>query len=96
MTDEEKSIVLPTGYVIKVNSGNLFKTNSENPKAPDYNGTVNVEGIAYRCALWKNDKGYLGIKFTPNKEVEEFTNTVSNDTTGTEQNKNDFDDDIPF
>lgn len=70
---ENKSIMTPSGYEIRENSGNIFKNNSENPKAPAYRGLVNVDGKGYDLALWKTEKGYLNIKFTEHKISEDGT-----------------------
>lgn len=64
---ENKSIKTATGYEIRVNSGNLFKNNSENPKAPQYRGLINCDGRGYDLALWKTEKGYLSVKLTEHK-----------------------------
>jgi hypothetical protein len=108
---EDKSIKTPSGYEIRENSGNLFKNNSENPKAPAYRGLVNVDGKGYDLALWKTEKGYLNIKFTEHKISEDGTREeykYDRKTTNLtpeqavkiiseDMNKKDeFNDDIPF
>lgn len=64
---EDKTIRTLTGYQIRENSGNLFKNNSDNPKAPQYTGLINCAGVGYQMALWKTEKGYLSIKLTEHK-----------------------------
>jgi hypothetical protein len=108
---EDKSIKTPSGYEIRENSGNLFKNNSENPKAPAYRGLVNVDGKGYDLALWKTEKGYLNIKFTEHKISEDGTReeykydrkttNLTPEQAGKiisdDMNKKDeFNDDIPF
>lgn len=40
-------------YEQKDNSGSIFKNDKKgNDKAPDYNGTIIVEGVEKRIALW--------------------------------------------
>ena len=70
---ENKSIMTPSGFEIRLNSGNLFKNDSDNPKAPAYKGLVNVNGEGYDLALWKTEKGYLNVKFTEHKISEDGT-----------------------
>lgn len=74
---EDKAIRTLTGYQIRVNSGNLFKNNSDNPKAPQYRGLVNIDGKGYDLALWKTEKGYLNVKFTEHKISEDGTREES-------------------
>ena len=106
---QDKSIKTHSGYEIRANSGNIFKNNSENPKAPSYKGLVNIDGKGYDLALWKTEKGYLNVKFTEHKisadgTREEYSYDHSSES---EQNikkaqesnnneKDDFGDDIPF
>lgn len=56
------------------NSGLLFEVNSENEKAPDYSGVINVEGNQYEIALWekefKNGVGF-GARIKPVSEEDE-------------------------
>lgn len=108
----DKSIMTQSGWEIRINSGNLFKNESENPKAPQYKGLVNVDGVGYDLALWKTEKGYLNVKFTEHKisadgTREEFASTADPSTVTeeqykkygmnkTENKKDEFDDDIPF
>ena len=59
-------------YVIKENSGTLFKNNKkDNDNAPDYTGKVNVHGHTLKIAAWVNTskKGnkYLSLKFSEPK-----------------------------
>ena len=109
---EDKSVM--TGkdgtWETKLNSGTLFKTQSENPNAPAYSGDVNVDGVHWRLAFWKNDKGYLSVKFTNpsafkgnidfNKIDHSPTKKLSNEETEALLNgkraKDEFNDDIPF
>jgi len=104
---EDKSIKTGTGYEIRVNSGNLFKNNSENPKAPSYRGLVNIEGVGYNLALWKTEKGYLNVKFTKHeitddgkRESYHYENseklTTPQAKTTMEKLEDEFNDDIPF
>ena len=108
---EDKSIKTPSGYEIRENSGNLFKNNSENPKAPAYRGLVNVDGKGFDLALWKTEKGYLNVKFTEHKISEDGTreeykyNSKTSDLTPEQAGKiisedmnkiDEFNDDIPF
>lgn len=106
---EDKSIKTASGYEIRVNSGNLFKNNSENPKAPQYKGLVNIDGTGYDCALWRTEKGYLNVKFTEHKisedgTREEYKYNNSSTLTKTDMSpdevskvlKDEFNDDIPF
>mgnify|MGYP003128059626 CR=1 FL=1 len=109
---EDKSVM--TGkdkqWETKLNKGTLFQNQSENPSAPDYTGDVNVDGVHWKLALWKNKKGYLGIEFTNpnafkgntdfNKIDHSPTKTLTNDETEALLNgkkaKDEFNDDIPF
>lgn len=51
-----------------LNSGALFPNdNKTSENAPDYTGSVNVEGKDLRIAGWKQEKGeltYLSLKFS--------------------------------
>ena len=57
-------------FEIKENTGSIFKNDykKDNPKAPDYKGTVNVGGKEHDIALWlsetKNGKKYFSVKFS--------------------------------
>ena len=108
---EDKSIKTATGYEIRVNSGNLFKNNSENPKAPAFRGLCNIDGRGFDVALRRTEKGYLNVKFTEHKISEDGTKQeykYDNKTTNLtpdqagkiiseDMNKKDeFNDDIPF
>ena len=45
---EDKSIKTATGYEIRVNCGNLFKNNSENPQASsDHHEDINKHNLKY-------------------------------------------------
>lgn len=105
----DKSIKTASGYEIRVNSGNIFKNNSEHPQAPSYKGLVNIDGKGYDLALWKTEKGYLSVKFTEHKISADGTREEYkyDSSQATEQNfkktqessndvKDDFGDDIPF
>lgn len=74
---EDKTIRTLTGYQIRENSGNLFKNDSDNPKAPSYKGLINVAGVGYQMALWKTEKGYLSVKLTEHKISEDGTREES-------------------
>tara|TARA_Y100000033_G_C2699449_1_gene87825 strand:+ start:114 stop:431 length:318 start_codon:yes stop_codon:yes gene_type:complete len=104
---ENKSITTASGFEIRLNTGNLFKNNSENPKAPAYKGLVNVNGQGYDLALWKTEKGYLNVKFTEHEIVHDkdglresyaYDSSSTNDKNLQEAEKTtvEFDDDIPF
>jgi hypothetical protein len=93
MMTDEKSVITATGWEIKLNSGNLFKNTSDNPKAPLYSGAVNIDGSEWRLALWKSEKGYLSCKFTQDNHVGgmDFDKPVPTENLSKEPN-----DDIPF
>jgi len=104
---EDKSIKTATGYEIRENSGNLFKNDSDNPKAPSYKGLVNIEGVGYQLALWKTEKGYLNVKFTKHeisdggkRESYHYENseklTPPQVKKTIEKLEDEFNDDIPF
>ena len=104
---EDKSIKTATGYEIRVNCGNLFKNNSENPQAPSYRGLVNIEGVGYNLAPWKTEKGYLNVKFTKHeitddgkRESYQYDNSKKlippQPETTMEKLEGEFNDDIPF
>lgn len=63
-------------FEIKPNTGNIFKNDKKgNDKAPDYKGTVNIEGKELEIALWVKEgkKGkYFSVAFKePYKKKEE-------------------------
>ena len=94
----EKSIETANGYQIKLNTGNLFKNVSTNEKAPNYTGTVNIDGNEWRLALWKNEKGYLSCKFSQDNHVggmpyPEKKESINNFPKNSNE---EFNDDIPF
>ena len=58
-------------YEHKENSGSLFKNDKKtSDKAPDYKGKANIDGVVKDVAAWKNEKGFLSLKFSDpyNKE----------------------------
>ena len=100
------SILTPKGFEIYENKGRLFRNKSENPNSPDFSGLVNVNGVGYDLALWKdNQEDWLNLSFTKHeidgeyqsyqydgsKNTEKLDETVEN-----KEKKGDFDDDIPF
>jgi hypothetical protein len=36
------------------NSGAIWKYTSDNPKAPQYKGNINVEGVEYKVSAWRD------------------------------------------
>ena len=93
----DKSIKTASGYEIKLNSGNLFKNDSDNPNAPLYTGTMNIDGAEWRLALWKNEK-YLSCKFSQDNHVggQDFNNQPKKISKPKAEVSNEFNDDIPF
>ena len=76
------------------NSGVLFKNESENEKAPNYKGKINVDGKEYQLAAWiregKNGK-FMSLK------VEEPRQKPKVSPTGTGKDLiSPMDDDIPW
>jgi hypothetical protein len=77
----------------------LFKNDKgDNPKRPDYTGTINIDGTDYKLAAWIKD-GKKG-KFMTGKigdEVEEKKEESRPQQQGRQAPPEDsFDDDIPF
>jgi uncharacterized protein (DUF736 family) len=70
------------------NTGALFPNDKgDNPKRPDFKGTINVGGTDYNVAGWrkesKNGKKFLSLK-------------LDQKTDGGNQSANNDDDEIPF
>ena len=70
------------------NTGALFPNDKgDNPKRPDFRGTINVGGTDYNVAGWrkesKNGKKFLSLK-------------LDQKTDGGNQSANNDDDEIPF
>jgi uncharacterized protein (DUF736 family) len=70
------------------NTGALFPNDKgDNPKRPDFRGTINIEGTDYNVAGWrkesKNGKKFLSLKF-------------DRKTGGGNQSENNDEDEIPF
>lgn len=60
------------------NSGVLFKNESDNEKAPNYKGKINVDGKEYELAAWireaKSGKGkFLSLKVQEPRQKQEKT-----------------------
>lgn len=53
------------------NSGVLFKNDSQNEKAPNYKGKINVDGKEYELAAWIRESK-TGTKFMSLKVQEPF------------------------
>jgi hypothetical protein len=51
------------------NTGLAFENASENPSAPKFKGSINVDGKIYQIAIWirisKANKAYKYIKINP-------------------------------
>jgi len=48
----------------KTNRGAIFKNDKKgNDKAPEYKGTINIEGTEYEIALWVQESKKDGTKF---------------------------------
>ena len=71
------------------NSGVLFKNESENEKAPNYKGKINVAGKEYELAAWirtgKSGQKFMSLKVQEPREKK----PPEPDLTG-------LDDDVPF
>jgi uncharacterized protein (DUF736 family) len=57
------------------NSGALFKNNNKQKETqPDYQGTINVEGVEYRLAAWlktsKNGDRYMSLAVSLDEKQE--------------------------
>tara|TARA_R100000654_G_scaffold23123_1_gene45408 strand:- start:261 stop:545 length:285 start_codon:yes stop_codon:yes gene_type:complete len=91
----DKSIKLPSGFEIRENTGNLFKTTSDNPNAPLYSGNVNINGQLWRLAIWKNEK-YVSCKFSQDNHVGGHDFEKKKVSKSEPQVKEEFGDDIPF
>jgi len=67
----------------KINSGAMFKNDSENEKAPMYKGGVNVDGKVYDLAAWVKESAagvkYLSISVQPPYKKETSNDDVSKD-----------------
>lgn len=54
------------------NSGVLFKNESENEKAPNYKGKINVNGVEYQLAAWirtaKSGNKFMSLKVSEMNE----------------------------
>ena len=69
------------------NSGVLFKNESENEKAPNYKGKINVDGKEYELAAWIRDgkKGkFMSLKVQEPRQKKPEPDLVA------------MDDDIPW
>ena len=76
------------GALDNTNTGALFPNDKgDNPKRPDFRGTINVGGTDYNVAGWrkesKNGKKFLSLK-------------LDQKTDGGNQSANNDDDEIPF
>ena len=73
------------------NSGVLFKNESDNEKAPNYKGKINVDGKEYELAAWireaKSGKGkFMSLKVQePRQKKPEPAKEIA-----------DMDDDVPW
>jgi hypothetical protein len=76
----------------------LFKNDKgDNPRRPDYTGSINIDGTDYRLAAWIKD-GKKG-KFMTGKigdPVEEREESQSAQQQRSAKAEDQFDDDIPF
>jgi len=74
----------------------VFKNDKgDNPKRPDYTGSLNVEGSDYYVSIWiresKEGKKYMSGEVKLKDESQSKFNNQSTDTKSV-----DFDDDVPF
>ena len=90
-------------YIIKENRGSAFKSKSENPKAPQFNGTVNINGKEMWISLWqkKTQHGddYFSIKFEEKRaksEAEPKEEKKEKYVSQEELDERELNDDIPF
>jgi hypothetical protein len=81
-------------YVQKDGTGNLFKNDKgDNPKRPDYRGSITVEGRQWDLSAWLQEgpKGkYMSIKAQPPRERNAAPAPQAAPP------PKDFDDDLPF
>lgn len=79
-------------YEQKPNSGSLFHAEKKSDRHPDYNGSIDVDGIPYWIAGWRkksaNNIEWLSLQLTLKTPADAVTNS----------SENEFDDvsDIPF
>lgn len=88
-------------YIIKENSGTAFRNKlRDNPNAPHYTGTVNIEGKELRIAMWakatSRGDDMFSIKFSelmakPKTEPKEPVESVE-----IRKDEVESDDNIPF
>lgn len=81
-------------YETKPNTGSLFKNDKmKNENSPQYNGTVNIDGVEYWQSAWVNEmkdgRKYFAQKFTRKNPPDELPKTA-------EKTYDLNDDSIPF
>lgn len=78
------------------NRGHLHREDDKrNPKAPDYSGSLNVEGVDYRIAGWVKESTKTGKRFV-SLVVEKRGENTRNGARPAASTKHDFDDDLNF
>lgn len=88
-------------YIIKENTGTAFRNKkNENPNAPHYTGTVNVDGKEKRIAIWTKNtvKGdeMLSCKFSELMAKPEQEEKKEKYVSHEKLEEEGFDDFVPF
>lgn len=92
------------------NKGVAFVNKSDNPKAPDFTGRINIGGVVKEIAVWqgttKKNTPYLSFKISDERETnnERATTNVVQENTDVQHNEYDQgpekeeppDNDLPF
>ena len=80
------------------NRGALFRNNrKEQPNHPDYNGTLNVEGVDYYINAWLKESKKDGKKFFSISIKEKGVKAPPREPdSAPPKNSADLDDDMPF
>jgi uncharacterized protein (DUF736 family) len=86
-----------SGDFDNTNRGALFKNNrKEQPNHPDYNGTINVNGVDYWLNGWLKESKKDGKKFFSLSVKEKGVNAPPRTPQAAETGAPDFDSEIPF